>query len=108
MKTSTVLVAAAAAAMTGLISGSAARASTLALPAGQSSLTTQTQQHVATTLAGTKAIGMRDGATHDCKGKNDCKGKGGCKSGDNGCSGKNSCKGNGGCNTSTPATSPGL
>jgi hypothetical protein len=108
MKTSTVLVAAAAAAMTGLISGSAARASTLAVPVGQSSLTSQAQQRTAT-LAGTKAIGMDDsGDKHDCKGKNDCKGKGGCKSSDNGCAGKNSCKGKGGCNTNTPATTPGL
>jgi hypothetical protein len=104
MKTSTVLVAAAAAALTGLIAGSAARASTVAVPGGQASLTTQTQQGVATTLAGTKAIGMRDGTAHDCKGKNDCKGQGGCKTGNNGCAGKNSCKGNGGCKT--PATAP--
>jgi hypothetical protein len=36
---------------------------------------------------------------HACKGQNSCKGKGGCKSGDNGCKGKNSCKGKGGCAT---------
>src|ERR1700683_2390632 len=99
MKSSKVLVAAAAAALTGLISGSAARASTVALP-GQAGLTTQTQQRIVT-LAGTKAVGMRDGTAHDCKGKNDCKGQGGCKTGDNGCAGKNSCKGKGGCSTNT-------
>jgi hypothetical protein len=104
MKSSTVLVAAAAAALTGLISGSAARASTVAL-AGQSGLTSQNQPHVVT-LAGTKAINMRDGAAHDCKGQNNCKGQGGCKTGDNGCAGKNSCKGKGGCKA--PATSPSI
>lgn len=39
---------------------------------------------------------------HTCAGENSCKGQGGCKSGDNGCRGKNSCKGKGGCNTTPP------
>lgn len=36
---------------------------------------------------------------HSCKGMNACKGQGGCKTADNSCAGKNSCKGKGGCAT---------
>lgn len=49
--------------------------------------------------AGTQATSEKEGAKHDCKGKNACKGQGGCGTSDNGCKGKNSCKGHGGCST---------
>jgi hypothetical protein len=87
----------AAAALSGMLIGSAARAATV-IPG--------TNGHNLTTTAGQKAIAL-DSASHDCKGKNACKGQGGCKTGDNGCKGKNSCKGNGGCKT-TATTQPGL
>ena len=83
----------AAAALSGLLMGTAARAATpVQAPAGKD----QVKKFVD---AGQKAIKLDDTKTdkHDCKGKNDCKGKGGCKTGDNGCKGKNSCKGKGGC-----------
>jgi hypothetical protein len=88
-----------AAAMTGLVAGTAARST--AAP-----LTSNTQRQVAIRQANssmgklavtTVAFAAED--KHSCKGKNDCKGQGGCKSGDNGCKGKNSCKGKGGCAT---------
>ena len=73
----------AGAALAGLMTGGALRAS-----AAQSGK-----------ISGDKAGVLADekGETHSCAGKNSCKGKGGCKSGDNGCAGKNSCKGKGGC-----------
>ena len=74
----------AAAAITGILSGTA-----LAASGGT--------QKAAT--AGTSIEKMADKGQHTCKGHNECKGQGGCKSGDNGCKGKNSCKGKGGCNT---------
>ena len=87
----------AAAALSGLLMGTAARAATLPVsaPAQEKSV------KKAAVDAGQKAIKLDDTNKdkHDCKGKNDCKGKGGCKSGDNGCKGKNSCKGKGGCKT---------
>jgi hypothetical protein len=89
----------AAAALSGMLAGSAARAATVTTVPG-------TAGHNLTTTAGQKAIAL-DNATNDCKGKNACKGQGGCKTGDNGCKGKNSCKGNGGCKT-TPTTQPGM
>ncbi|HEY2589589.1 MAG TPA: hypothetical protein VGI81_27840 [Tepidisphaeraceae bacterium] len=94
-----------AAAMTGLLAGSAARAATTATaaparaaqsitsPVKGSSLQTKTTAKAGTLLAD------EEKGKHDCKGKNDCKGQGGCKSSDNGCKGKNSCKGKGGCST---------
>ena len=100
MKTTTKL-SIAAAAMTGLLAGSAARSSAATDPGPR-----------ARPLAGRQEGHRRQGRRprpcddktdkHDCKGKNDCKGKGGCKTGDNGCKGKNSCKGKGGCKAETP------
>jgi hypothetical protein len=80
----------AAAALSGLLAGSAARAAVVS--------PTRTGNQL-TSPAGQKAIPL-DTAAHDCKGQNACKGQGGCKTGDNGCKGKNSCKGNGGCKVS--------
>lgn len=89
-KTTKTLIAAAA--VTGLLTGSAAR-----LHAGSSDNSN---------TASLEKAGIRlddtDKGKHDCKGHNDCKGQGGCQSGDNGCKGKNSCKGKGGCNTNKP------
>ena len=86
----------AAAALSGLLLGTAARAATPATGSGQS---------IKKSIdAGQKAVKLDDTNKdkHDCKGKNDCKGKGGCKTSDNGCAGKNSCKGKGGCNANCP------
>ena len=97
MKTSTKF-SIAAAALSGLLMGSAARAATVSIPTSQSRQTS-VQKSVD---AGQKAIKLDDekkADKHDCAGKNDCKNKGGCKTGDNGCKGKNSCKGKGGCAT---------
>ena len=93
MKTST-KCSIAAAAISGLMLGAAARANTV--PAPVSSKQSVQQKFVD---AGQKAIKLDDTKKdiHDCAGKNDCKGKGGCKSGDGGCKGKNTCKGKGGC-----------
>jgi len=80
------------AAFSGLLAGTAQRASAA------------TPKHIGAAQAaivigaGAKAMHL-DGGTHDCKGQNDCKGQGGCKTGDNGCKGQNSCKGKGGCKT---------
>lgn len=74
----------AAAAIAGLLTGTAASVQAASTSAGQS---------------GVKVSTMADKDTNSCKGKNGCKGHGGCKSGDNGCKGKNSCKGKGGCAT---------
>lgn len=85
----------AAAALTGLLAGTASRAlASTPAPRGSDS---STARKVST--AGQKAIALEDKADdkHSCKGQNACKGKGGCKSSDNGCKGKNSCKGKGGC-----------
>ena len=87
----------AAAALSGLLMGTAARAATVTVPT-----TPAKQQSIQKSVdAGQKAvIKLADSADkHDCAGKNDCKGKGGCKTGDAGCKGKNSCKGKGGCAT---------
>jgi hypothetical protein len=79
------------AAVTGLLSGSAAT------PMHASSLHNGAQLGQAA-LASASML-AQDTDKHSCKGKNDCKGKGGCKASDNGCKGKNSCKGKGGCAT---------
>ncbi len=97
MKSTHVLLAAAA--MTGLIAGSASRASASTVPysgSQQSSIKKVSTEQSA--KAGVR-LAADDKGKHDCKGKNECKGQGGCKSGDNGCKGKNSCKGHGGCKT---------
>jgi hypothetical protein len=90
----------AAAALSGLLIGTAAHAATVSTstPVVSSSQQKSVQKSVD---AGQKAIKLddTDKAKHDCAGKNDCKGKGGCKTGDNGCKGKNTCKGKGGCAT---------
>ncbi len=103
MKSNTKLMLAAAA-MTGLLAGSARLASAaVPTPASGTSVKASSVEKV----AGVKAITLADDAgKHDCKGKNACKGQGGCKSGDNECKGKNSCKGKGGCNTNKPADAP--
>jgi hypothetical protein len=84
----------AAAALSGFLIGTAARAATPASPSQQG-------LKKASIDAGQKAVQLDDTNKdkHDCKGKNDCKGHGGCKTGDNGCKGKNTCKGKGGCKT---------
>ena len=88
----------AAAALSGLLMGTAARAATVTVPT-----TSSRQQSIQKSVdAGQKAVALADddkAKKHDCAGKNDCKGKGGCKTGDAGCKGKNSCKGKGGCAT---------
>jgi hypothetical protein len=95
----------AAAALTGLLAGSAGRAMAATAPVSH-------QQTSVQEFAGQMATSLADQPTskHACKGMNDCKGQGGCKSSDNGCKGKNSCKGKGGCSTegTTPAPKPGL
>ena len=98
----------AAAAMGGLLAGSAA------LHAAQNSSTGGVNISASTLnpVLGVKTVQMDDTATtqpaakHDCKGMNDCKGQGGCNTGDNGCKGKNSCKGKGGCKTADATTQP--
>ncbi len=74
----------AAAAVAGLLSGTAA--TTFAANAGDGQ-------------SGVRITTLADKDTHSCKGQNSCKGQGGCKSSDNGCKSKNSCKGKGGCAT---------
>jgi hypothetical protein len=108
MKTKTNVMIAAAA-LGGLIIGTAGRASAASLPTSASNQTVSAQGRSVTGAAvlheaGFKAKLLDDDTKgkHDCKTKNDCKGQGGCKSGDNGCKGKNSCKGKGGCNTNNP------
>jgi hypothetical protein len=105
------IVSVAAAAMGGLLAGSAA----LAASPSSSALSIGAGSKI-TNVTGVKAVTLDDAATqpakHDCKGMNDCKGKGGCGSSDNGCKGKNSCKGKGGCGSAAmdkdkaPATQP--
>jgi hypothetical protein len=84
----------AAAALTGLLAGTASRAL-----AATSSTPTRDTQSRKVLQNGQKAVNLDDTDKHSCKGQNSCKGKGGCKTGDNGCKGKNSCKGKGGCKT---------
>ena len=83
-----------AAAVAGLLGGTAARLNAQPAPSGRSllrnSFADDTQKD---TKSKTKV------EKHGCAGKNSCKGKGGCSTGDNGCKGKNSCKGKGGCAT---------
>ncbi len=77
-----------AAAFTGLLSGTTARA---AEPASQDKGSQSTAKSAKKSTAKVEK--------HSCAGKNSCKGNGGCSGGDNGCKGKNSCKGKGGCAT---------
>ncbi|MGC1903856.1 MAG: hypothetical protein WA715_08565 [Candidatus Acidiferrum sp.] len=86
-----------AAALTGLLAGSAGvQASTLLHPL-RSGLSAQDQSKNDNGQKSEKAKDPKD--RHACKGQNSCKGKGGCKSSDNGCKAENSCKGKGGCRT---------
>src|SRR4051794_18989965 len=95
MKSTKLMIAAAA--MSGLLAGSASRAFAATPAPSSHSQQSSIKKVVATdSKAGTKAL-ADDKGKHDCKGMNDCKGQGGCKTGDNGCKGKNSCKGKGGC-----------
>ena len=80
-------------AMSGLLSGTAARLQAAPASSGAPLSADKAGQQLADTPA----------EKHDCKGQNTCKGKGGCKSGDNGCKGKNTCKGKGGCSTNKPS-----
>ncbi len=79
-----------AAALTGMLSGTAVRVS------AQPTQNTNTTAHAGILLAQSTTPNL---PKHSCKGKNDCKGQGGGKH-----PGKNSCKGKGGCATdgSTP------
>jgi hypothetical protein len=99
------------AAMTGLISGCAAREGALknesdpvdiaAKPVVSADASTADRERSATTsdvsvrrVLGSEADGKE---ANCCKGKNECKGLGGCKNERNGCRGMNDCKGRGGC-----------
>jgi hypothetical protein len=101
MKSSTKL-SIAAAALSGLLMGAAARTAS-ASPVASGGREQAIKKSAVN--AGQKALKLddekkdKDKGKHDCAGKNDCKGQGGCKTGDNGCKGKNSCKGKGGCST---------
>jgi len=101
MKQSSILVAAAA--LSGLVAGTAARGAVVPASGGQT-VVTQAQRSLAA-QAGVR-IDLQAAPTtnpiHSCAGKNDCKGVGGCKTSDQGCKGKNTCKGKGGCDTSAP------
>ncbi len=83
----------AAAAITGLMVGSAHALSSPAVGIGNSSSISA--------IAGTHAFSTvsETADKHDCKGKNGCKGQGGCKTDKNECKGHNDCKGQGGCAT---------
>jgi hypothetical protein len=98
MKKSTVMIAAAA--LSGLVAGTAARGAVLT--SGSDSVVSSTAQRALSAQAGTRVNlqATTAPAIHDCAGKNGCKGTGGCKTSDGGCKGKNSCKGKGGCKTS--------
>ena len=89
--------AAVAAALAGLLGGTAARLNAQSSPASNSmlrnSFTASQDTPKESKPAKTKV------EKHACKGMNSCKGKGGCSTGDNGCKAKNSCKGKGGCAT---------
>jgi hypothetical protein len=80
-----------AAALTGLLGGTASRATAASGTYGNSN------PGLAGQPAGITLEAKKE--KHACKGQNSCKGKGGCKTGDNGCKAKNSCKGKGGCAT---------
>ena len=89
-----------AAAVSGLLGGTAARLQAAPTPVSHSGLSVKAS--ATNTAAGKISIAkasMFADDKHSCKGKNDCKGQGGCKASDNGCKGKNSCKGKGGCAT---------
>jgi hypothetical protein len=106
------MVSIAAAAMGGLLTGSAALA---ASPAG-TIVPADAASSNYSPVTGVQTVHLDDNdktksteqlPKHDCKGVNDCKGQGGCKASDNGCKAKNSCKGKGGCNTNADKPSEG-
>jgi hypothetical protein len=76
----------AAAAMVGLLSGTAIRQSY----ADGTNIST-------TTNVAPGKVAKKVPKVHDCSGLNDCKGLGGCKTDANACKFKNACKGKGGC-----------
>ena len=76
-----------AAALAGLLGGTAARV----VPPRSTAKKTDSKSKSKQTKAKVEK--------HACAGKNSCKGNGGCSAGDQGCKGKNSCKGKGGCAT---------
>jgi hypothetical protein len=78
----------AAAAMAGLLSGTAVRQSYA------DGTNTATNTNIA---PGKVAPAKKLPKVHDCSGMNDCKGLGGCKTSANDCKFKNACKGKGGC-----------
>ncbi|MBV9766759.1 MAG: hypothetical protein JOZ48_18080 [Acidobacteriaceae bacterium] len=86
-----------AAAVAGLLTGTAGRTS--AAPTGGTQATSTVQAKASAGKISVAKVSFAAEDKHSCKGKNDCKGKGGCKTGDNGCKGKNTCKGKGGCAT---------
>ena len=90
----------AAAALTGLLAGTAARAAVYAPTVAGDGHKSVSKTSQVTPDAGMKASLLDDTkGKHDCKGKNACKGQGGCKTDKNDCKGQNDCKGKGGCNT---------
>ena len=89
----------AAAALTGLLAGTAARAAVVSPAATTGSKSISNTSQVVQD-AGFKASLLDDSTgKHDCKGKNACKGQGGCKTDKSDCKGQNACKGQGGCKT---------
>ncbi|HEY1685460.1 MAG TPA: hypothetical protein VGG19_11905 [Tepidisphaeraceae bacterium] len=102
MSRTTKIASISAAAMGGLLAGSAALATSSNVAISGMSTSASTVR-ISNNINGVKAVTLDDSTTqpakHDCKGQNDCKGMGGCKSSDNGCKGKNDCKGKGGCSS---------
>ncbi len=80
----------AAAALSGLISGSAILNS-------YGDATNVVPSTKTNALAGKVAPARKVPKVHDCAGQNDCKGIGGCKTESHSCKFKNACKGKGGC-----------
>jgi hypothetical protein len=91
MKKNTVSNLALAAAVAGLLGGTAARLNAQPLP-GHSDATASSPAVVGVMVASDQ----HDLPKHACKGQNDCKGQGG---GDKNHAGKNACKGQGACAT---------
>lgn len=88
-----------AAAMTGLMAGTAARGTATPVTGNSQTVVGVKQANSSIGKLALRTVAFAAEDKHSCKGKNDCKGQGGCKASDNGCKGKNSCKGKGGCAT---------
>lgn len=86
----------AAAALSGILAGSASAAGTDG-PVVSGATQLADEDKPAAPKDGKGAPAKKAKYSHLCTGKNTCKGKGGCKTGDQGCRGKNTCKGKGGC-----------